>query len=202
MNEKKQYSFKEKLSNFLYYYKWHLIIGAVVLFLVGDWVFDIVTEVHPDYQVGVITAYTMPQEASDAIQSALEARSRDLNSDGKITVKLRAYTTAAEGNAYNPMEVALLVDLSTQENFFLITDDPEGLQAQYQVLANPDGSAPAEDDFSVEGKVYPVSDLLGLDDPFYDQLYMGRRHFAEPEKIDYYEDYSALWDQLIASMQK
>lgn len=202
MNEKKQYSFKEKLSNFLYYYKWHLIIGAVVLFLVGDWVFDIVTEVHPDYQVGVITAYTMPQEASDAIQSALEARSRDLNGDGKITVKLRAYTTGTEGNMYNPMEVALLADLSTQENYFLITDDPEGLQAQYQVLANPDGSAPAEDDFSVEGKVYPVSELLGLDDPFYDQLYMGRRHFVEPEKIDYYEDYSALWDQLIASMQK
>ena len=202
MNEKKQYSFKEKLSNFLYYYKWHLIIGAVVLFLVGDWVFDIVTEVHPDYQVGVITAYTMPQEASDAIQSALEARSRDLNGDGKIVVKLRAYTTGTEGNMYNPMEVALLADLSTQENFFLITDDPEGLQARYQVLANPDGSAPAEDDFSVEGKVYPVSELLGLDDPLYDQLYMGRRHFAEPEKIDYYEDYSALWDQLIAAMQK
>ena len=202
MEGKKQYTFKEKLSNFLYYYKWHLIIGAFLLFLVGDWIHSIVTTVHPDYQVGVITEYALPQEASDAIQSTLEAQARDLNGDGKIVVKLRAYTTGTEGNMYNPMEVALLADLSTQENYFLITDDPEGLQAQYQVLANPDGPSPAEGDFSVEGKVYPVSDLLGLDDPLYDQLYVGRRDFAEPEKIDYYEDYSALWDQLIAAMQK
>lgn len=200
MEEKKQYTRKEKLSNFLYYNKWWLLLGAFLLFLAGDWIYGIVTTVHPDYQVAVITEAPLPTEASDVLQAALEAQGQDLNGDGKTVVQLHTYTTGTSGNMYDPMEIALLADLSTMESHFILTDDPDAVQAQYQVLANADGSAPAEGDLSTEGKVYPISDLLELDDPLFSQLYLGRRYYANPDRVEYLEAYEALWTQLTSKI--
>lgn len=199
MEEKKQYTKKEKFSNFVYYYKWWMLAGLFALILVGSFIRDLVTVVRPDYQVAVITAAPLSQAASTQLETALTALGEDLNGDGQVVVRLNSYSFGTETTSYAD-SIKLMADFTAFESHFILTDDPEGFQAAYQLLANADGSAPAEDDYSAEGKVWPVADLLDLEDPVFGQLYLGRRCYAEPDKIDHLDAYNALWDTLMKSV--
>lgn len=198
MEEKKQYTNKAKLENFLYYNKWWILAGLFVLILVGSLIRDLTTVVRPDYQVAVITAAPLTEAASAELKEAFAALGEDLNGDGRVVVQLNSYTFGSDVDSYAG-SIKLMADFTAFESHFILTDDPEGLQAQYQVLANADGSAPAEDDYSVEGKAWPVTDLLELEDPAFETLYLGRRCYANPDKIEYLDAYNALWDALLPS---
>ena len=55
-----------------------------------------------------------------------------------------------------------MADISACESYFFLTDDPDTLQQSFQILANPDGSCPAETDHSAEGKTVLWSDCPAL----------------------------------------
>ena len=40
---------KEKRENFWFYHKWHVIVGIVAALMVFSFVWEIATQVHPDY---------------------------------------------------------------------------------------------------------------------------------------------------------
>ncbi|MEG2770538.1 MAG: hypothetical protein RR902_06925, partial [Oscillospiraceae bacterium] len=46
---------KEKLENFWYYHKWHLILGTAAIITFIAIIVSIITTVTPDFEVAIIT---------------------------------------------------------------------------------------------------------------------------------------------------
>lgn len=51
---------KEKRENFWFYHKWHVIVGIVAALMVFSFVWEIATQVHPDYTIGILTTTGVP----------------------------------------------------------------------------------------------------------------------------------------------
>ncbi len=194
-----------KIKNWLHY-NWHwIVIPAVVAAVAVSMLLNAlgVGKVKPDY----IFAYVAKRELSEtdeaALVAAVEKLGEDTNGDGHVHVELRPYVTPdmSDAEAYQyglAVSVRLMGDISSGESVFFLTDDPESLQLEYQVLAMPDGSAPAEEDYSWEGKAIPVGDCqLGLDAD--SGLYIGRRYFVDkaPDEAD-----EALWRAITTGAAK
>ncbi len=94
--EKKKYTFREKIGNFFYHNKWWLGIGSFFTFIVVFLVYQTVTTVHPDLIVMLVAdddyfnAQCTPQ-----IAALFEQYVGDENGDGKVTVDVY-YIPASE----------------------------------------------------------------------------------------------------------
>lgn len=143
----KQYTRRQRVENWFYYHKWHLVIGAVLLFMAVDIGKDMlgIGRVKPDYQVAYVGTVALPADTAAALQDALAALGADQNGDGQVTVALHQYvfTGNAEANsaAYgNAVAVTLMGDLESGDSFLFLLEDYETFQAGYQALAAADGT--------------------------------------------------------------
>ncbi len=174
-----------KIKNWLNYNWYWIVIPAVVAAVAAGMILNAlgVGKVRPDYIFAYVAKRELSQSDEDALISAVEGLGEDVNGDGRVYVELRSYVTPdmSDAEAYQyglAVNVRLMGDISSGESVFFLTDDPEGLQLEYQILAMPDGSAPAEEDYSWEGKALPVGECrLGLDGDT--GLYIGRRYFLD-----------------------
>lgn len=89
---------RKKLENFWYYYKWHVIIGIVALFLIGYSVYDAVTKIEPDITVDCIMDTGMNYEITDKLTLDLKNNGgvNDNNGDGRIEVHMGHYQTGKD----------------------------------------------------------------------------------------------------------
>lgn len=97
-------SFGEWLSNFWYHYKWHTVVGVVVIALAAVLIGQITTK--EEYDIGIIYAGGHsfsrlspggePPSYNVAIQS-LSKVCRDFDGDGKINVTLKDHYVLTEG---------------------------------------------------------------------------------------------------------
>lgn len=90
--EIKKMTFKEKVDNFWYYYKWHFFAVLVVLSLVIYGVYNAVTKVDVDivvYYLSEDAMYYDEQEA--AIKKALEPYVRDYTGDGTVRIEVQNF---------------------------------------------------------------------------------------------------------------
>ena len=188
-----------KIKNWLYYnWKWIAVIAAVIAAVVSLIMWSL-GRTKPDYTLAYVGEYGLTEEAEKAILSALQALGEDVNGDGEVIIELQSYVTVdnalgADTAEYNTaVSVRLLADLTAGESVFFVTDDPEGLQTTYQILAMPDGTQPAEDDLSWEGKAHAFSDLPALNLGNETGLYIGRRWFKDEDSKD-----DALWEAIVA----
>lgn len=96
-------------------------------------------------------------------------------------------------------------------------ENPEDVQKEFQVLAMPDGSCPADTDFSIENKVFPwkgckvlserslgnyTTTLFGQTESgsnqeLLEKLYLGRRCFYNKKHSKYADECSELWNKLL-----
>lgn len=84
----KVYTIGERISNFFYHYKWHVIIGAMALGLVAFLVNDYISTERPDIQgMFIATDFEMSYYA-DEITSKWSGYAEDHNGDGKLLAKL------------------------------------------------------------------------------------------------------------------
>lgn len=85
----KEYTFSEKVSNFFYHYKWHVIVGTLGAAFVAFLVHDYVTTERPDIQgLYIALDYDMAY-SSDTIKEAVsEYCPEDYNGDGEKMVKI------------------------------------------------------------------------------------------------------------------
>ena len=60
---------KKKIENFFYYYKFHVLIGAFILFFVIIFIRDMVTKIDYDYSIAFLGDYSMTEEDSQALQT-------------------------------------------------------------------------------------------------------------------------------------
>lgn len=191
-----------KIKNWLYYnWKWIAVIAAVLAAVVNliTWSLDKMT---PDYTLAYVGRNRLTEETEKALLSALQALGEDVNGDGEVMMELQSYVTVdnalgADTAEYNTaVSVRLLADLTAGESVFFVTDDPEGLQTTYQILASPDGTQPAEDDLGWEGKAHALADLPALHLGDVAGFYIGRRWFNEDMRQDSKDD--VLWAAIVA----
>lgn len=118
-SEKTKEDRKKKWDNFWYYYKYHVLIGAFVLFCVITFVKDMLGKVSYDYDVGFLGDYSITEEDKTKLEKWFTKNAKDLNNDGEVHVQINDYFIPAEGEeGYDPQMVMagqtkLSVDVQT-----------------------------------------------------------------------------------------
>lgn len=200
------------MKNWWYYHKWYVVCGAVLLFTAVDiignklgWFRD-----TPDLQIAYIGNAPLPEDTAASIEDAFSSLAGDYNQDGKVLVKMNQFVSGAsvgdlESLSYRQAsEIALIGDIEDCASYFFLMEDPDRVQREFQLLAMPDGSCPAEDDLSAGGKVIawnPQPDSgeqTGSGCAAPETLYLGRRCFYNEHRTPYAGECSRLWDTLRA----
>lgn len=165
---------KQRRQNWWYYNKWYVLLGAAAVCIVGNLIWNAVTQVHPDYQIAYVAAVPLSEEQEADWESRLAERGTDCNGDGEVVVQLNQYLTLRNGGdaMYNyASNVKLMADLDACESYFFLLDDPEGFQVSYDIL-EPDWF------------------------PLENGLYLARRSFWENRIPECLDDCEILWNQL------
>ena len=229
--EKRELTREEKWKNWWHYHKWHVLIGVVVLLLAANLGMDVLTDytTAPDYSVAYVGSSYLPEDTADQLAEALAQMGEDLNGRGGVHVTVHQYIIypaesmdLAAGSMNQTMlytaQVQLAADLENGSSFFFLMEDPEQFQADYQVLAYPDGTLPGDTETGAQPLFYPWTDCpvltelplggfavedfettyTGDSQDVLSGLYIGRRGFEEGRIPDGYEGCETLWNQLIA----
>jgi len=142
-------TWKEKIQNWFYYHKWHLIIGAVLLGILLDVGLGALSEKRhaPDYQIAYVGSAVLPEDIVNALTDAFAALGEDNTGDGQVKATLNTYlrnapqgASAETGEYAAASEIRLIGDMEKCESYFFIVDDPGRIQADFQILADKDGA--------------------------------------------------------------
>ena len=218
--EKRELTREEKIKNWWYYHKWHLLIAAVVIWLVADIAGDMLGNYRnqPDYSLAYVGSSYLPEDTVAQLTDALAGLGEDLNGNGKVQVALHQYIaypaetvdeSAASVN-YSMLygaQVQLAADIENCDSYFFLLEDPARFQEDYQLLeqgryliwsgcpvlqALPLGEYSLE---TVEG-TYTGSSREAVAG-----LYIARRSFREDEACKYPEGCESLWERLTAGAE-
>lgn len=216
----------QKAKNWWHYYKWYVIAGVFLLFILSSLTINALGlfKPSPDLQIAYVGKAVLPQDTLSALQELFTALSDDYNADGKIIVQVNQYicdeqSPDAETAYYQyASEITLMGDISDCESYFFLLDNPQDFQQKYQLLAAPDGNCPSQADYSTDNKVIRWADcallseaemgsyteiiagknVTGSNQELLRNLYLGRRCFYTDKTIDNLTACSALWDTLSA----
>ena len=201
---------QEKRRNWLRYHWGWLLAGAVLLWIAGSMLWNIlgIGQTEPDVIVAYVGRDALPEDTAKALEAALSALAEDRNGDGKAVAALRQYATNRSGELetaiyYNyAADTTLLADITVGDSYLFLVEDPGGFQRSYQLFARPDGTPPAEDDFSAADKVFRWGDcpvLAGLDveQTVVENLYLGRRCFYDGKQLAAQSGNERFWERLV-----
>ncbi len=97
---------KKKWDNFWYYYKYHVLIGAFILFCVITFAKDMLGKVSYDYNIGFLGDYSIMEEDKTKLEKWFVKNAEDLNKDGEVHVQVNDYFIPSEGeDGYDPQMV-------------------------------------------------------------------------------------------------
>ncbi len=141
-NEIKPGTSKEKRKNWWYYHKAPLLVGLVALAVLFSIFYSIFSKVKPDYSVGLITSYTMPDSGREELERCLAEYADDRNGDGKVVVNVVCYvfstTTPSTSDALQQQQAAVarfagdilanesMIYLHNEEAFTFMQEDFSG----------------------------------------------------------------------------
>ena len=216
---------KEKRANWWYYHKWHVAIGAVLVFVLGNilWSALGIGKVVPDYQLAYVGSSFLPADTVSALENALAGLGADANGDGQVVVKVNQFVSAdSSGDANAAMyayaaTASLMADLDSCDSYFFLLEDPDTFQRNYKVLSRLDGTLPTDFDRDYESCYRLWADcpaLAGLElgrytETVLDQtvsgdnqellsnLYLARRGFWDEKAVRNREECAALWAELM-----
>lgn len=215
----------KKWKNWWYYYKWYVVYGLIIFGIIcnvagsalGLWT------KAPDFQVAYVGKSILPEETVSALEQVFTSIGGDFNGDGEVKVQINQYisgiSNADAETAYYEYggEIALIGDISDCESYFFLTDDPDGLQREFQILACRDGSCPDEMDYSTEGKVIswgecPMlcetelgsytaislgQEITGSNQELLSGLSLGRRCFYMEDTVENAAECEELWKLML-----
>ena len=224
MEQKKQYTWRQRLGNWFYYNKLWVLVGLVLLWIIGSMLWNVlgIGQTAPDYIISYVGRLKLPQDCVDALEGALAQFGEDLNGDGEVVIKLNQHVVTDNSYADNVTysygaEITVLADITEGESHFFLLEDPVDFQLSFQVLANLDGSIPVEDDFEALNKVFRWADCPALvslelgtyEDRYLDitetgeiqdllkDLYLGRRYFLDPNQQENPEADNNFWQAIM-----
>lgn len=183
------------MKNWWYYHKWYVICGIILFLSAADilaakfgWFRD-----DPDVQIAYIGEEPLSEDDLASLEARFASLVDDYNHDGKVIAKVNSYVTGSLTSTdpdvlsyRQATEISLIGDIEDCVSYFFLMDHPEEVQRQFQILAMPDGSCPAETDLSAEDKVLPWDFGLSL----------GRRCFYGKKRSAFADECAGLWDSL------
>lgn len=212
------------MKNWWHYYKWYVICGTILLFIVADLIGNAFGwfRTSPDIQVAYIGETALSEDTIIALKDAFASLADDYNHDGETLVQINQFIsgslndTDADTLSYRQASMLTLMgDINDCESYFFLMENPDDIQREFQVLAMPDGSCPGDMDFSTEGKVlqWKACKLLsemdlgsytstlpgqmsGSNQELLSNLYLGRRCFYDERRSAHADECSQLWDIL------
>lgn len=212
-------------SNWWYYHKWHVCIGAVLLFSIVDIgkSFFHIGETVPDYQIAYIGENSLPDDTVAQIENLFSSIGKDCNHDGKIVTVLHQYPTLTDNTSSDAVyyqkvsSVSLQADLADKDSFFFLLEDPASFEQDYDTLAYTNGSLPATTARDYENMAISWSDstllkdtdlgtyttellgetITGNSSELLAQLYLARRGFWSEDTCNNYEECEQLWNQIL-----
>ena len=223
MEQKKQYTWRQRLGNWFYYNKLWVLVGLVLLWIIGSMLWNVlgIGQTAPDYIISYVGRLKLPQDCVDALEGALAQFGKDLNGDGEVVIKLNQHVMTDNSYADNVTysygaEITVLADITEGESHFFLLEDPVDFQLSFQVLVNLDGSIPADGDFEALDKVFRWADCPELaslklgtyEDSYLDitetgevqdllkDLYLGRRYFLDPDQQENPEADNNFWQAI------
>ena len=125
----------EKLRNFWYYYKTHLLIALAVALVAGYLGFQRLTTPEADYHIGLITTTPRSDAQLAVLTDGFAAVGTDLNGDGQVLVQLHTYFVdladdSPNAGVTNADKVAALdADLIGGVSGIFLTEAPQALQS-------------------------------------------------------------------------
>ena len=208
----------EKRKNWWHYHKWHVVVAAGLLAILGSIAWNALHQVRPDYQIAYVGTNALPDDTAAAVEACFAALGEDLNGDGEVVVRLAQYASSGGTDPQTVMaaEVRLMADLTGRESYFFLLEDPEQFQRSYHSLRRLDGTLPADGDDSGEGTYLawdqcPVLAQMDLGEYSYalmggtasgsssellSGLYLARRGFWTEDEAPYPEGCNALWEKI------
>lgn len=81
----------DKLQNFWFYYKKHLLIALAVILTLGYLAVQKVVTPQVDYHIGLVRAVPCTEEELDALTARFTAAGEDRNGDGQVLVQIHTY---------------------------------------------------------------------------------------------------------------
>ena len=144
---------KKKVENFFYYYKFHVLLGAFVLFFLIIFIRDMVTKIEYDYSIAFLGDYSLTEEDSQAFQTWFQEHGEDLNGDGEVHVQLSDYSCPdEEDDGFDPqffaaMQTRFIVDVQegTSMIFFLNQEKYEDYKDEGVFPANAEDYTSIQD---------------------------------------------------------
>lgn len=216
--EKREMTKAEKRKNWWYYHKRHIAVALVAASLLGSLLWQALSRVDPDYKVGYVGSFPLPEETSAALEAAFAALGEDLNGDGQVVVQISQYTSPSSMDMGEAAvsEVKLIADITEGESYIFLLEDPESFQRRYHTLCRLDGSLPEEDDDSIDGVCLswgqcpvlaglelggytyelPDESAAGDSQELLSGLYVARRGFWTEKPAPLFEGSEALWNRL------
>lgn len=214
------------MKNWWYYYKWYVVCGTILILILINLISNAFGwfRKSPDIQIAYIGETRLPKDTVAALENIFASLAGDYNHDGEIKVQVNQFVsgspdeTDADAISYKQAStIALMGDINDCESYFFLMENPEDVQKEFQVLAMPDGSCPADTDFSIENKVFPwkgckvlserslgnyTTTLFGQTESgsnqeLLEKLYLGRRCFYNKKYSKYADECSELWNKLL-----
>ncbi|MBD5142353.1 MAG: hypothetical protein HDT22_01905 [Ruminococcus sp.] len=181
--EQKKYSFSQKISNFIYHNKWWMGIGGFFVVIAGFLIWQVVTTVHPDMIILLVSDNDLFHAAcSEGISELFSQYIDDINNDGKTVVDVY-YMPASQENADNDGNTGdmtkLFAEFQLGEAVLVISDsDADAYIVPENTLVNleeyfGDYQETQEMRFMLSGTDF--ADILEWDMPFDDDIYIGIR---------------------------
>ena len=168
-NEIKLVTAKDKRKNWWYYHKRHLLVGIIAAAMVGSLIYSLVSQVEPDYTIGLLTSYSMPDVGKQQLESCIAQYADDRNGDGQVKVVISNYVFSDSDTIDYQIQQASVVrfmgEASTNEAmiyhhnevaFNSLEDSFDGF-FQYN-----DGTAMPEDAKDYENAMVSWNDLKGF----------------------------------------
>lgn len=133
--KKEKNSFKSKLENFWYYYKWHTLGALVVLLAVGVGLSQCIGRVDIDVVVYYLSADPISYaEDKTNLKKALEPYVRDYTGDGQVRIEIENYFIGENHDADMVKDnLRNFSNMYTAGSVMLIMVDDAGLKQMTEV---------------------------------------------------------------------
>lgn len=163
---------KDKARNWWYYNKRILLFAAIVAAVIFSWIYSVVTNVEPDYTIGMITSFNLPSEVREELENYLAPFCDDRNGDGQVAVTVNNYVfgDAATNQDYQMVQAAYarfagdasigscMIYIHDVDGAKALGDSLEGFFMYNDGTPMPDGAT------DIENASRPWSEFKGLKD--------------------------------------
>ncbi|MBE6875673.1 MAG: hypothetical protein E7496_02950 [Ruminococcus sp.] len=206
--EERNYTFGEKVSNFIYHNKWWLGFALFFLFMFAFLTWQVVTTVKPDMIILLLSDNDLFSAACSAgIEEMFENYIEDVNGDGEVAVDvyyIPASAETAERDGYTGDQTKLFAEFQIGEAVLVISDNGA------DEFIVPDNNLDDLEQYfgnyqETKGVRFMLKDTdfaerLEWDEPFDDDIYIGIRKVKQT--MDSEQKMQEVYDVSLPALEK